>query len=81
MFKEQIGRYIEVYVDDLLVKSKEPEQHANNLREAFTVFQKYKMNFNVAKYAFEVESGKSLCFMVSERSIEANLRRSKPLST
>lgn len=37
MFKEQIGRSIEVYVEDFLVKSKEPAQHLRNLCEAFGV--------------------------------------------
>lgn len=35
MFKEQIGRNMKVFVDDLLVKSKKPELHIEDLREAF----------------------------------------------
>lgn len=42
MFKEQIGRNVEMYVDDLLVKNKDLEGHTNNLREAFTALRKVR---------------------------------------
>ena len=35
MFKKQIGRNVEVYVDDMLVKSKEEEDHLDDLKETF----------------------------------------------
>ncbi|KAF5447426.1 hypothetical protein F2P56_032980 [Juglans regia] len=68
---------MEVYVDNLLVKSKESEQHLDDLQEAFAVMGKYKMKHNPQKCAFEVESGKFLGFMVSEGGIEANLGKIK----
>ncbi|XP_042962726.1 uncharacterized protein LOC122297003 [Carya illinoinensis] len=73
MFKEQIGKSMEVYVDDLLVKSKEPAQHLVDLRTAFEVLRHYKMRLNPWKCAFEVQSRKFLGFIVSERGIEASL--------
>ena len=72
MFAEQIGKTVEVYVDDMLVKSTEPEQHLTNLREVFAILRKYKMKLNPAKCAFGVASGKFLGFMVNQRGIEAN---------
>lgn len=72
MFKEQIGRNMEVYVDDLLVKSKKLEQHGEDLREAFGVLQYYKMKLNPKNFAFEVQSSKFLGFLVSKIGIEAN---------
>ncbi|KAL5578385.1 hypothetical protein UlMin_020084 [Ulmus minor] len=72
MFKQQIGRTMEVYVDDMLVKSLKADEHINNLRESFEVLREYKMKLNPAKCAFGVTSGKFLGFMVNHRGIEAN---------
>lgn len=49
---------MKVYVDDLLIESKRPEQHLSDLREAFAVLRFYQMKFNPLKYAFGVEPGK-----------------------
>ncbi|XP_040998189.1 uncharacterized protein LOC121244235 [Juglans microcarpa x Juglans regia] len=62
MFKDQIGCKVEVYIDDLLVKSKEPKGHLDDLQEAFAVLKKYRMELNPTKYTFGVESGKFLRF-------------------
>ncbi|KAL5575739.1 hypothetical protein UlMin_017438 [Ulmus minor] len=72
MFKQQIGKTMEVYVDDMLVKSLKADEHINNLRESFEVLREYKMKLNPAKCAFGVTSGKFLGFMVNHRGIEAN---------
>lgn len=72
VFKGQVGRKMEVYIDDLLVKSGTMEQHLNYLREAFSILRQYQLNLNQAKCAFDVGSGKFLGFMVSKRRIEAN---------
>ena len=66
MFADQIGKTVEVYVDDMLVKSIEPVQHLTNLREVFAILRKYKMKLNSAKCAFGVASGKFLSFMVNQ---------------
>lgn len=72
MFKDQIGKNMEVYVDDMLVKSTSRKEHVGDLRETFKVLRKYKMKLNPSKCAFGVASGKFLGFMVSQRGIEAN---------
>ena len=72
MFNKQIGRNIEVYVDDILVKSKEEEDHLDDLKETFNTLRQYSMKLNPSKCAFGVSSGKFLRFMVSQRGIEAN---------
>ena len=77
MFTEQIGKTVEVYVDDMLVKSTAPEQHLTNLREVFAILRKYKMKLNPTKCAFGVASGKFLGFMVNQRGIEATGTRSE----
>ena len=72
MFSKQIGRNTEVYVDDMLIKSKEELTHLDDLKETFTTLRQYQMKLNPSKCAFGVVSGKFLEFMVSQRGIEAN---------
>ena len=62
MFSKQIGRNMEVYVDDMLVKSKEESTHLDDLRETFTTLRQYQMKLNPSKCAFGVASGKFLGF-------------------
>ena len=75
MFSKQIGRNMEVYVDDMLVKSKEESAHLDNLQEMFTTLRQYQMKLNPSKCAFGVASGKFLGIMVSQKGIEANLEK------
>uniref|UniRef100_A0A2N9IG75 Reverse transcriptase domain-containing protein n=1 Tax=Fagus sylvatica TaxID=28930 RepID=A0A2N9IG75_FAGSY len=72
MFHDQIGRNVELYVDDMLVKSKKDEDHLADLKETFQALRRYNMKLNPAKCVFGVSSGKFLGFMVSQRGIEAN---------
>ena len=65
MFSKQIGRNMEVYVDDMLIKSKEELTHLNDLRETFATLKQYQMKLNPNKCVFGVASGKFLGFMVS----------------
>ena len=70
---------MEVYVDDMLVKSKLSTDHLTDLRETFATLRKYQMKLNPEKCAFGVGSGKFLGFMVSQRGIEANPKKIKAL--
>ena len=72
MFAHQIGRNVQVYVDDILVKSRREENHLNNLKETFDGLHSYNMKLNPSKCTFGVTAGKFLGFMVSQRSIEVN---------
>ena len=72
MFSKQIRRNTEVYVDDMLVKSKEEENHLDDLKETFNILRQYSMKLNPSKCAFRVSSGKFLGFIVPQRGIEAN---------
>ena len=73
MFHPQIGRNVEVYVDDMLVKSQDEGKHLDDLQETFDTLRQYNMRLNPSKCVFGVSSGKFLGFMVSHRGIEANL--------
>ena len=72
MFGQQIGRNMEVYMHNMLVKSKEELTHLDDLKEMFATLKKYQMRLNPSKCIFGVVSGKFLGFMVSQRGIEAN---------
>ena len=65
MFSHQIGRNMEVYVDDMLVKSKDKANHLDDLKERFSTLRKYSIKLNLTKCVFAVASGKFLGFMVS----------------
>jgi hypothetical protein len=72
MFHDQIGINMEVYVDNMLVKSKKDDDYLADLKETFQALRRYNMKLNPAKCVFGVSSGKFLGFMVSQRRIEAN---------
>ena len=72
MFSKQISRNMEVYVDEMLVKSKEELEHLDDLKDMFITLKQYQMRLNPTKCVFGVASGKFLGFMVSQRGIEAN---------
>ena len=63
---------MEVYIDDMLVKSKEREDHTTHLQQAFELLIAYGMKLNPTKCAFMVSAGRFLGFMMTQRGIEAN---------
>lgn len=62
-----------MYVDNMLVKSKDEEDHLDNLKETFDTLFKYKMKSNPTKCVIVVSLGKFLGFMVSQHGVEVNL--------
>ena len=72
MFCLQIWRNVEVYVDDMLVKSQDKGRHLDDLQETFETIRQYHIKLNPSKCAFGASSGKFLGFMVSHRGIEVN---------
>ena len=72
MFQKQIGATMEVYIDDMLVKSTTADLHIAHLSEAFQILRNYNMKLNPAKCAFGVSVGKFLGLIVNHRGIEAN---------
>ncbi|XP_020413816.1 uncharacterized protein LOC109947629 [Prunus persica] len=79
IFAKYIGSIMEVYVDDMLVKSKTAEGHLHNLSIMFGILKDYRMRLNPMKCAFGVSSGKFLDFMISQRGIEANPEKIKAI--
>ena len=72
MFRPLLRKTMEVYIDDLMVKSKELPDHAGHLQESFELLRAYGMKLNPSKCAFGVIAGQFLGFMVTQRGIEAN---------
>ena len=72
MFVHQLGRNVQVYVDDMLVKSVHKNDYLNDLQETFNTLRSYNMKLNPSKCVFGVAAGKFLGFMVSQRGIEVN---------
>ena len=72
MFVQQIEHNVKVYIDNILIKSREEDHHLSDLREMFEILRLYGMKLNPSKCVFGVSSGKFLSFMVSQRGVEAN---------
>ena len=72
MFANQIRRNVQVYVDNMLVKSRREDNHPEDLKEIFDTLRSYNMKLNSSMCAFEVTAGKFLGFMVYQRGIKAN---------
>lgn len=79
MFKAQLGQNMEVYVHDMLVKSRMARTHADDLQEAMITMHKYGMRLNPSKCALGVQTRKSLGYMVTERAIEVNPTKVKAI--
>ena len=72
IFRPLLGRTMEVYIDDMLVKSKQRPDHAAHLQQTFDLLREYDMKLNPLKCAFGVSAERFLGFMVTQRGIEAN---------
>ena len=72
MFESQLRKNIEIYIDDMVVKSKMVSEHLGDLRVIFEILRKYKLHLNASKCSFGVKSGKFLGYMVTHRGIEVN---------
>ena len=72
MFKPQLGKNIEIYVDDMVVKSKVVSGCLGDLGGIFDILRRHKLRLNASKCSFSVGSGKFLGYMVTHRGIEVN---------
>ena len=72
MFEPQLGKNIEVYIDDMVVKSRVVSEHVEDLTNIFGILRKYKLRLNASKCSFGVGSGRFLGYMVTHRGIEVS---------
>ena len=72
LFHDMMHKEIEVYVDDMIAKSREGESHVANLRKLFEQLRKYQVKLNPSKCTFEVTLRKLLGFILSSHGIEVD---------
>ena len=81
MFEPQLGKSIEVYIDDMVVKSKVVSEHVGDLEDIFEILRKQKLRLNASKCSFGVGLGKFLGYMVTHRGIEINPNQIKAINS
>ena len=81
MFEPQLGKNIEVYIDDMVMKSKVVSELVGDLENIFKILRKHKLRLNASKCSFSVGSGKFLDYMVTHRRIEVNLDQVKVINS
>ena len=79
LLHDLIHKEVEVYVDDMIIKSKDREGHISALRKFFERIRFYKLQLSSKKCAFEVTSKKLLGFTVSQRGIEVDPEKIKAI--
>ena len=67
MLEPQLGKNVEVYIDDMVVKSKLVFKHVVDLINIFEILREHKLRLNASKCAFGVGSGKFMGYMVTHR--------------
>ena len=72
MFEPRLGNNIEIYIDDMVVKSKAKSEHVNDLKNIFAILRKLKLRLNASKCSFGIGPGKFLSYMVRHRGIKVN---------
>ena len=80
MFEPQLGKNIEAYIDDMVVKNKVESEHVNDLKDIFEILRKHKLHLNASKCSFGVSSSKFLGYMVTHRKIEVNPNQIKAIN-
>ena len=78
-FHKLIGRIVEIYIDNVVVKSKGYKEHLANLWETLEYTRKHGLKMNPNKCAFGVSAGQFLGFMVHERGIEIGQKSMKAI--
>ena len=81
MFELLLGKNIEIYIDDMVVKSKVVSEHVGDLGNTFEILRKHKLRFNASKCSFGMELGKFLGYMVTHRGIKVNPDQIKAINS
>ena len=81
IFHDMIGHHKEVYIDDIVVKSKRASEHTDHLRKSFERMRHHRLKLNPLKCAFGVHSGNFLGFLVHQRRIEVDENKAKAIDS
>ncbi|KAM2791423.1 hypothetical protein PS2_003202 [Malus domestica] len=79
IFHDLIGTIVEVYIDDVVIKSKQRRTHLDDLRQAFLRMRQHNLKMNPAKCAFGVSAGNFLGFLVHHRGIEVDKNKARAI--
>ena len=79
LLHDMMHNEVEVYVDDMIVKSKDRGSHIINLRKFFKRIKEYRLRLNPQKCTFGVTVGKLLGFLVSDRGIKVDPSKIKAI--
>lgn len=79
VFSELLGKSMEAYIDDMLVKRFDRANHAEHLRECFEIMRKHRLRLNPKKCTFDVQTEKFLGYLMTKRWIEPNLVKIKSI--
>ncbi|XP_038685735.1 uncharacterized protein LOC119985518 [Tripterygium wilfordii] len=77
IFHDMIGYFLLVYIDDIVVKSRKAEDHIKHLRKSLERMRMHQLKLNPLKYAFGVNVGNFLGFLVHQRGIEVDQNKAK----
>ena len=80
MFEPQLGKNIEVYIDDMVVNNKVVFEHVGDLGNIIEILREHKLRLNASKCSFGVGSGKFLGYMVTHQGIEVNADQVKAIN-
>lgn len=75
IFHDMIGKFLEVYIDNVVVKFESHDFHLVNLKQSFDRMRKYDLKMNSLKYAFGVTAGNFLGFLVHKKGIEVDKKK------
>ncbi|KAM1369982.1 hypothetical protein ACFX2F_040495 [Malus domestica] len=79
IFHDLIGTIVEVYIDDVVIKSKQRRTHLDDLRQAFLRMRQHNLKMNPAKCAFDVSAGNFLGFLAHHRGIEVDENKARAI--
>src|SRR3954468_4752178 len=79
MFHDFIEKFMQVYIDDIVIKSNSENGHLDHLRQSFERMRKYGLKMNPLKCAFGVHAGDFLGFVVHKKGIEINQNKTKAI--
>jgi hypothetical protein len=80
IFHDLISKLVEIYIDDVVVKSASVEGHFGDLQQVLERTKRFRLRMNPKKCAFGVSAGQFLGFLVHERGIEIGLKSQEAVS-
>ena len=79
IFHDMLGHHMEIYINDIVVKSKKATEHVNHLRQSFEMMRLHQLKLNPLKCAFGVQVINFLGFSVHQRGVEIDQNKDKAI--